>query len=98
MEIDKYILDWTLEQLHVQPVGRGYIDCICPKANIAGFIDAMNKLGIRITEFTWWCFVDEGHKSCGYGGPSNRFGPGWYSEIGMATTYEVSSNEEARKY
>lgn len=28
------VLDGVLEKLYVQPVGWGYIDCICPKSSI----------------------------------------------------------------
>lgn len=96
--IVKQHLDRIMENLFIQPVGNGYIDCICPKKSINRFIDEMDKIGISITEFTWWCFVDEGHEPCGMGGPINKYGSGWFSEIGMESTCKFSNNKELKKY
>lgn len=91
-------IDNILECLQVQPVGSGYIDCICPIQNVAAFIDSISRLNIRITEFTWWCFVSNDHKPCGMGGPKNEYGTGWYSEICMGKTYDFPSNEALKQY
>lgn len=91
-------LDQTLVKYHVQPVGNGYIDCICPINNVAEFLNAMSKAGIAVSEFTWWCFAANGHEPCGMGGPSNYYGDGWYSEIEMGRTYEFPSNDKMMDY
>ena len=89
----------VVESLHIQPVGTsGLIDMICPKENIGKFIDAMDRLHVRIEGFTWWCHVTEGHEPCGMGGPANEFGPGWYSEIAMWDVHTFDSNEAIRRY
>jgi hypothetical protein len=91
-------LDKVMEDLQVQPVGSGYIDCICPSRNIGMFIDSLNKLDIKISELTWWCFVDDAHEACGLGGPPNRFGTGWYSEMPFQETLKFSDNEKVRNF
>lgn len=88
----------VMNELHVQPVGKGYIDMICPKENIEKFIDEMNRMHIKIIGFTWWCYVTENHTPCGMGGPKNRFGSGWYSEISFGDLIRVNSNEQLRQY
>ncbi len=92
-EIDKII-----EKLKIQPIGNGYIDCICPMENAITFIDSMTRLNINITEFTWWCFVDDKHEPCGMGGPKNKYGNGWYSEVCMDKIFQFSSNDEIKRY
>lgn len=91
-------LDRLFQDLHVQPVGNGYIDCICPMDHVPDFIRSISDLGIRITKFTWWCYVSEGHEPCGMGGPINKFGPGWYSEIEMGHTFQFPSNSAMLDY
>lgn len=87
-----------MKDFKVQPVGAGYVDCICPIENVAAFIDAMTQIGIRITEFTWWCFVTEGHIPHGMGGPKNQYGNGWFSEISMERTCSFDTNEATKQY
>lgn len=87
-----------MNDLHIQSVGNGFVDMICPKENIEKFIDEMDRLHIKIIGFTWWCYVAEGHTPCGMGGPKNRFGPGWHSEISMGDLIRVNSNKQLRKY
>lgn len=94
----KLRLDENLKKLSVQPIGNGYIDCICPLANIAQFIDTMNEINIKITGFTWWCLVIEGHEPCGMGGPRDRHSPGWYSEIPMDSILKFSSNADIKNF
>lgn len=98
MEINKSILNKILNDLHIQSVGSGFIDLICPKQSIEKFIDEMNKLHIKIIGITWWCHVTEGHEPCGMGGPKNKFGSGWYSEIPLVDLTRFDSNEQLRKY
>ncbi|WP_410497044.1 hypothetical protein QTL86_09245 [Cellulosilyticum sp. ST5] len=96
--IQKNKLDDILLKYHVQPVGRGYIECICPMEKAILFINAISEINIEITDLSWWCFVSEGHKPCGMGGPANRYGDGWFSEIEMGNTIGFSSNEEIKDF
>ena len=91
-------LEIIFEELDIQSVGNGYIDLICPKENIGSFIDNMNSLGIKITGFTWWCHATNSHRACGMGGPKEKFGNGYYSEIYMESVIKFNSNEEFRKF
>lgn len=87
------------EKLKIQPVGNGLIDLICPIENADLFITEMDKSGIIIKGFTWWCHVTGDHKPCGMGGPKNKFGEGWFSEVlpmGEVITFE--NNEEYRNF
>jgi hypothetical protein len=77
----KIQIDRLIERFHIQPVGCGYIDLITPTEFIDDFIGQLNILGIRITMLSTWCRVIEGHDPCGHGGPMNRFGQGWFSEV-----------------
>lgn len=43
----KLRLDENMEKFSMQPVGNGYIDCICTLTNAVSFIDAMNELNIK---------------------------------------------------
>jgi hypothetical protein len=97
---DKKIrLDENMKKLSVQPVGNGYIDCICPFTNVEPFIDSMNKLNIKITGFTWWCLVIKEHEPCAMGGPRSIYGSGWYSEIPpMSEVHEFLDNEAIKNY
>ena len=88
-------LDEVVNKLKIQPVGNGYIDLITHKSNIAEFITELNKLCIRIKGFTWWCYMNKAHMELphGMGGPQNRFGEGWYSEIQLTDVIESGSEE-----
>ena len=94
----KETLHNLFEKLHVQPVGNGYIDCICPKENIGEFISALDKLNVKIDGFTWWCFSVDGHQACGMGGPKNQYGNGFYSEMYESTLIEFKDNESYKHY
>ena len=85
-------------QLHITVVGNGYIDWICPKENAELFINEMERLGVRITGFTWWCHVCDGHEPCGLGGPCDEYGNGWYSEICFGDVHEFSCHAQLRRY
>ena len=92
------LIDDILKRLHIQPVGNGYIDLICPVENISEFIDCMEQLCITIKGFTWWCHVHGGHEACGLGGPRSRYSDGWFSEIPMDDIIRFDSNEELKHY
>lgn len=91
-------LESIIKRLCLISVGSGYFELICPYDSIAEFIDEMDKLEIKITGFTWWCHVTEGHTPCGMGGPVNKYGKGWYSEIEMFAFISLGSNEAYRRY
>ena len=91
-------LQRIMDELHIQSVGNGYTDLICPKENAGKFIDAMDRLHIKIRGITWWCHVTEGHEACGMGGLKNKFGQGWYSEIPLTGLIHCDSNNQLRKY
>lgn len=91
-------LDAVMERLHITPVGSGYLELICPKDSIMDFIDEMDRLGLAITGFSWWCHVTQGHEPCGMGGPKDRFGDGWYSEIQMGAFTPLDCNEAYREF
>lgn len=91
-------LEMIIEQLHITRVGTGYFELICPKNSIIEFIDEMDRLHISITGFTWWCHVTEGHEPCGMGGPRDKFGDGWYSEIKMFAFTSLSCNQAYRRF
>lgn len=92
------LLDRTLRELRIQPVGKGYIDLICPPENIGAFIDRMEALQIPIEGFAWWCHVRGDHHPCGMGGPLNRYGEGWFSEIRMDDILRFDGYEALRRY
>lgn len=96
--MSKNELDLLLEIFHIEPVGKGYIDCICPIENAPAFISELTKHSIKVIGFTWWCHVTEGHEACGLGGPVSRYEEGWYSEIEMGNVKEFSDNDEIIKY
>ena len=96
--MDTDLLDRIIRELHIQPVGNGYIDLICPPENIGAFIDHMEELHIPIEGFTWWCHVRDGHHPCGMGGPLNRYGEGWFSEIYMKDILRFDDYNSLRCY
>jgi hypothetical protein len=98
MNLDKDTIDSVIMKLHIQPVGNGYIDMICPIENIGEFIDSMEQLGVKIKGFTWWCHVCGCHQPCGLGGPKNKYGDGWFSEIPMGEIICFESNEKLKQF
>lgn len=98
MDIDRAAVDLIMEKLHIQPVGNGYIDMICPVQNIGEFIDRIDELGITIKGFTWWCHVHGDHQPCGLGGPRDRYEDGWFSEIPMDKVICFESNKKLKHY
>ncbi|NRH20920.1 hypothetical protein HOO68_02660 [Candidatus Gracilibacteria bacterium] len=97
----KKLLDNILEKNQTTIVGNGYVDIIIPRSN---YIQLINELVINnfiITYITWWeyCTGDKFEPKYGMGGPKNKFGDGWYSEICMdfneiKTTIASSTNEK----
>ena len=91
-------LEGFIKRLHMIRVGKDFLELICPENSIVEFIDEMDKLDIKITGFSWWCHVTEGHEPCGMGGPRDEYGNGWYSEIKMGDFIELDSNYAYRYY
>ncbi|MDE6687843.1 MAG: hypothetical protein K2K17_11065 [Lachnospiraceae bacterium] len=91
-------LDNIMKKLHIQPVGNGYIDLICPVKKIGEFIDCMEQLGIKIKGFTWWCHVHDSHPACGLGGPQSQYSDGWFSEIPANEITYFESNDKLKQY
>ncbi len=98
MDLNNDELRIIAQRFNITIVGSGYIDWICPKDNISGFIDEMERIGVKITGFTWWCHVCDGHKPCGLGGPLDEYGNGWYSEICFGDVHEFSNHSALRRY
>lgn len=96
--IDKEALDELIEECEITSIGDAYIDLICPKKYIKKFINGLSELGVKITGFTWWCNVENEHNPCGMGGPMNKYGENWYSEIEMGNVVILKNNEEYLKY
>ena len=91
-------LEAILERLHMIPVGSGFFELICPQSSIAAFLDEMDRRQIQIAGFSWWCHVTEGHEPCGMGGPRDKYGDGWYSEIELFGFSSLDSNDAYRRY
>lgn len=87
------MLDKIIEECRITAAGNGYTDLICPKENIKQFVIAVTGLDIKIIGFTLWCYVTENHKPCGMGGPKNKFGNGYYSEM-QTDIIELKNNKE----
>lgn len=86
------------EELHLQPVGSGGIDLICPMENVPLFVQKMNELHIKIKGFTWWCHVIDKHEPCGMGGPQSQYYSGWFSEIPMRNIISFDDNDRYLQY
>ena len=76
-------LDIVLVQNKVQPVGKGYIDCIVTKEFVKPFLKQVLALNIKITGLTWWCHCTDSSNGCphGMGGTKSKFFDGWFSEM-----------------
>ncbi|MDF9824482.1 hypothetical protein M2475_000800 [Breznakia sp. PF5-3] len=97
LHYSKQILDNEIERLKIVIVGRGYIDMITPYSVIKDFINVLNNLNIRIDGFTWWCHAKDEHKACGFGGPPDYDGKGYYSEIQMGSVMELCNEFDVLK-
>jgi len=78
-------IETLLEKHQAQPVGIGYIDLILKKENALHLISELTNLSVAVYSLTWWChFTLEtaSQLGCphGYGGPSDKFGEGMFSE------------------
>lgn len=77
-------LDALLERHGVQPVGNGYIDCICPREEAGPFLKALRSAGIAVTDYSLWQYVPPAETAVlGMGGPPCRYRAGWYSELNV---------------
>ena len=92
-------LDNLMNQYKVQPVGRGYIDCIISLENVFHFVDDLSNIGIKIYGLTWWCHCQSKNSECphGMGGPASEYCDGWFSEMWFPMV-EFESNEQVTAY
>ena len=77
-------LDRLLEEYKAQAVGSGYIDIIVSRSNYRSFAKALIDHGFQIDAVSWWEYLADTNmrNSYGMGGPTSRFYPGWFSEVG----------------
>ncbi len=99
----KNALDQLLLAYKVQPVGRGYIDCITTIDNAAGFIRGLTDLGVEVTEISWWCHCPiNGSKTTGCphggGGPRSLYFDGWFSEMYQVPNVKFENNDEIMSF
>jgi len=81
-EIERLILKYQ-----VQVVGNGYIDMIVLRSNALALISDLTQINICVNVLSWWCLCtpeSQATLGCphGMGGPTNKFGVGWFSELG----------------
>ena len=95
----KHNLDNLMKQYKVQPVGKGYIDCIVTWENVFCFVDNLSKIDIKIRGLTWWCHCKDQSSGCphGMGGPLSEYYGGWFSEMQFPLV-EFESNEQVIAY
>ena len=79
-------LDNILVKYKAEPVGWGYVDCIILNDDLAGFVNEITALGIKIKGFTVWCHCTDENKELygcphGFGGPKSIYHDGWFSEM-----------------
>ena len=71
-----------LERHGVQPVGDGFLDCICPREEAEPFLRGLRSLGVAVSGYSLWQYAaSEEEPVCGMGGPRCRYREGWYSEL-----------------
>lgn len=76
--------DDLLRRHGVQPVGNGYLDCICPREEAALFLEDLRAAGITVTDYSLWQYVSSPEEAVqGMGGPPCRYRAGWYSELNI---------------
>ncbi len=90
-------IELILEKYKIQPIGNGYIDLITSNSDIEDFISELSGIKIIINGVTWWCHCTEKSKKesgCphGMGGPRNRYGDGWFSEM-QVRMFEIPDEE-----
>ncbi len=95
-------LNFLLLKHKVQPVGKGYSDCIVSPENLRDFVNALTKEDVRIKGLTWWCHSTEQNKKnygCphGLGGPLSVYHNGMFSEMSLDLV-EFESNNEVLDY
>ena len=96
-------LDNLLLALKIQPVGWGYIDCITTKDNVSNFVMELSRLGIGVTDITWWCHCpsqENKETGCphGGGGPVSKYFSGWFSEMYQIPNVKIENNDEIIPY
>lgn len=82
-------LDAILARHGVQPVGSGYIDCICPPEEAKAFLEEVQSAGISVSDYSLWQYVPSPEETGrGMGGPCCRYWAGWYSEMGVLRPWQ----------
>lgn len=56
------------------------------KVNLVDLIKEISRLGILISDVSWWCYVNPSNKEStecphGMGGPTSTYYEGWFSEL-----------------
>jgi hypothetical protein len=94
------VIDDLLQKYKVQPAGDGYIDLILDCKSSLQLIDELAKQAIAIETLTWWCNCtpeSELKFGCphGMGGPTNKFGDGWFSECDHYPDFVVAEQQSS---
>jgi hypothetical protein len=55
MDNTQVMLNLLLKKYCVQPIGRGYTECIVNTDNVFAFINELSIIRINIKSITWWC-------------------------------------------
>lgn len=80
----------------VQPVGKGYLDCICPREEVPVFLEEVSAAGITVTDYSLWQYVLSPEETVqGMGGPRCRYREGWYSELNILRPWRGTEELEA---
>lgn len=89
-------LEDILRRHKVQPVGMGYLDCICPREGAALFLEEVSTVGITVTDYSLWQYVLSPEEAVrGMGGPRCRYREGWYSELNVLRPWRGIEELEA---
>jgi len=97
------MIDNLLAKYKVQPVGKGYIDCIVTMENVKDFINELSFNNILVTGVSWWCHhTKENDKKYNYeygmGGPKSTYYEGWFSEVPYMFGDGFNDNIDAMDY
>jgi hypothetical protein len=84
-----------VEKDKVQIVGSGYIDMIMSIEKSIIFIKELTAINVAVEKLSWWCLTTPESRAklgCphGIGGPTNKFGEGWFSEC---VQFDITSFE-----
>ncbi|MBO4950139.1 MAG: hypothetical protein J6E38_03875 [Clostridia bacterium] len=93
-------VDKLIKEFNVVKVGNGYIDCIVPE-KIDSFIDELTKIGVFVTDISWWCHCTLSNKKLygcphGMGGPQSDVYAGFFSELNYITEVH-NGNKDAKR-